>query len=178
VTIADFRFAPGTTTVHAGDTITWANNGPSPHSATARDGSFNTGVLQKGQSGSHTFSKAGTFSYFCSVHPFMHGTVVVLASSTSPQSGGSQAGGSQTGTSPTGGSQNGGGSGSGSQGNQNATGSTGSSSAGSSTPTPSQAVSAGTPSLPNTGMSLIAPVVIALSLLGGGWALRRIASRG
>jgi len=83
VTIADFSFSPATITIHVGDTVTWTNHGPSAHTATASNGSFNTGVLQKGQSASHTFTKAGTFAYICSIHPFMHGTVVVLASTTS-----------------------------------------------------------------------------------------------
>jgi LPXTG-motif cell wall-anchored protein len=83
VTIADFSFSPASITIQAGDTVTWVNNGPSAHTATANNGAFNTGVLQKGHSASHTFTKAGTYSYICSIHPFMHGTVVVLANSTS-----------------------------------------------------------------------------------------------
>ena len=83
VTIADFQFSPASITIHVGDTVTWTNHGPSAHTATADNGSFNTGVLQKGQSASHTFNTAGTFSYICSIHPFMHGTVVVLANTTS-----------------------------------------------------------------------------------------------
>jgi plastocyanin len=83
VTVADFHFSPATTTIHAGDTITWTNDGPSSHTATAHGGSFDTGVLKKGQSASHTFTAPGTFSYFCQIHPFMHGTVVVLAATTS-----------------------------------------------------------------------------------------------
>jgi LPXTG-motif cell wall-anchored protein len=83
VTVADFQFTPATITIHVGDTVTWVNHGPSAHTATASNGSFNTGVLQKGQSASHTFTTAGTFSYICSIHPFMHGTVVVLANTTS-----------------------------------------------------------------------------------------------
>ena len=83
VTIADFQFTPATITIHVGDTVTWINHGPSAHTATANDGSFNTGVLQKGQSASHTFTTAGTVTYICSIHPFMHGTVVVLANTTS-----------------------------------------------------------------------------------------------
>jgi plastocyanin len=82
VTIADFQFTPATITIHIGDTVTWVNNGPSAHTATASNNSFNTGVLQKGQSASHTFTTAGTFSYICSIHPFMHGTVIVLANTT------------------------------------------------------------------------------------------------
>ena len=83
VTIADFSFTPATITIHVGDTVTWTNKGPSAHTATANHGSFNTGVLQKGKSASHTFTTAGTFTYICSIHPFMHGTVVVLANTTS-----------------------------------------------------------------------------------------------
>jgi plastocyanin len=82
VTIADFHFTPPTTTVHVGDTITWTNDGPSSHTATAKDGSFNTGTLSKGQSASHTFTRAGTYAYVCTIHPFMHGTITVLAAAT------------------------------------------------------------------------------------------------
>jgi plastocyanin len=79
VTIKDFSFGPSSVTVHVGDTVSWSNNGRSDHTATARNGSFDTGTLKQGQSGSHTFTQAGTISYFCSIHPFMHGTVVVAA---------------------------------------------------------------------------------------------------
>jgi len=97
VTIADFDFTPATITVNQGDTVTWNNNGPTPHSATANDGSFDTGILKKGQTSSHTFNQAGTFSYFCKPHPFMKATVVVQAA----QSGGGTGG---SGSSDTGGS--------------------------------------------------------------------------
>jgi plastocyanin len=99
VTIADFNFAPATITINQGDTVTWNNNGPTPHSATANDGSFDTGILKKGQSGSHTFNQAGTFSYFCKPHPFMKATVVVTAAQSG---GGGESGGA--GSSDTGGS--------------------------------------------------------------------------
>jgi len=101
VTIADFDFAPGSITVRVGDTVTWTNAGPSAHTATAQDGSFNTGVLQKGASASHTFTRAGTFAYTCQIHPFMHGTVVVLGASGTgqPKTGASPPlGGSKHGT--------------------------------------------------------------------------------
>jgi LPXTG-motif cell wall-anchored protein len=84
VTIADFEFTPSSISVNQGDTVTWTNNGPSAHSATAPDGSFDTGIFPAGQSRSHTFNDAGTFSYICTPHPNMHGTIVVQAS----QSGG------------------------------------------------------------------------------------------
>jgi LPXTG-motif cell wall-anchored protein len=82
VAIADFSFAPGTITVDQGDTVTWTNSGPSRHSATSTSGAFDTGILDKGGSGSHTFDQAGTYSYICKPHPFMHGTVVVRAAQT------------------------------------------------------------------------------------------------
>ena len=93
VTIADFTFSPTSITIDAGDTVTWNNNGPTPHSATANDGSFDTGILKKGQSGSHTFNQAGSFSYYCKPHPYMKATVVVQAA----QSGGGGASGSGSG---------------------------------------------------------------------------------
>ena len=83
VTIADFTFSPASITIDVGDTVTWNNNGPTPHSATANDGSFDTGILRKGQSGSHTFNEAGSFSYFCTPHPYMKAAVVVQAAQTS-----------------------------------------------------------------------------------------------
>ncbi|HEV2875003.1 MAG TPA: plastocyanin/azurin family copper-binding protein, partial [Thermoleophilaceae bacterium] len=63
VTISDFQFAPASITIDAGDTVTWINEGPTPHSATADDGSFDTGIQDQGGSASHTFDEAGSFSY-------------------------------------------------------------------------------------------------------------------
>ena len=83
VTISDFTFSPGTITINQGDTVTWVNNGPTPHSATSSSGVFDTGIFPKGQSRSHTFNEAGTFAYICTPHPFMKGTVVVQAAQTS-----------------------------------------------------------------------------------------------
>ena len=103
VTIADFSFTPGTITVDQGDTVTWANSGPSRHSATSTSGAFDTGILDKGGSGSHTFDQAGTYSYICKPHPFMHGTVVVRAAQTGGDTSGS-GGGETGGTGDTGGS--------------------------------------------------------------------------
>ena len=99
VTIADFSFTPASITIKVGDTVTWVNNGPTPHSATANNGSFNTGILKAGQSGSHTFNQAGTFSYFCQPHPFMKATVVVQAAQTG---GGGASGGTSGSTEATG----------------------------------------------------------------------------
>ena len=88
VSIQDFSFAPRSVSVSVGDTVTWRNTGKEPHTATARDGSFDTGNLASGQSGSHTFNKAGTFSYFCKPHPFMTASVTVTGGGGGGGSGG------------------------------------------------------------------------------------------
>jgi LPXTG-motif cell wall-anchored protein len=95
VTISDFQFAPASVTVNVGDTVTWTNNGPTPHSATSSSGVFDTGIMDAGQSGSHTFAEAGTFAYICTPHPNMHGTVVVQAAAADDGTG------DDTGTTPT-----------------------------------------------------------------------------
>jgi LPXTG-motif cell wall-anchored protein len=95
--MGDFFFSPTSVTVAVGDTVTWHNTGQAPHTATADDGSFDTGTINAGGSGSHTFNTAGTFSYICTIHPNMKGTVRVLSSS-SGGSGGS-AGSSSSGSS-------------------------------------------------------------------------------
>jgi len=81
VNMGDFFFSPASVTISVGDTVTWHNSGQAPHTATANDGSFDTGTINAGGSGSHTFSTAGTFSYICTIHPNMKGTVRVLSSS-------------------------------------------------------------------------------------------------
>jgi LPXTG-motif cell wall-anchored protein len=80
VTISDFKFAPPSITVQVGDTVVWRNDGPAAHSATADDGSFDTGLLSKGATGSFKFTKAGKFSYHCTPHPFMTASVTVTGS--------------------------------------------------------------------------------------------------
>jgi plastocyanin len=77
IEIKNFAYSPKTLTVKIGDTVTWTNQDSAPHSATADDKSFDTGLLSKGQSGSVTFKKAGTFTYFCSAHPNMKATITV-----------------------------------------------------------------------------------------------------
>jgi len=77
VTIASFAFSPASLTVKVGDTVTWTNQDSIGHSATANDGTFDTGILDQGKSGSFTFTKAGRYEYHCSVHPNMHGTIIV-----------------------------------------------------------------------------------------------------
>jgi plastocyanin len=79
VTIQNFAFQPKDITVKAGTSITWTNMDTAPHTATASDGSFNTGNLTTGQSASVMFTKAGDYAYFCAVHPKMVAMVHVTA---------------------------------------------------------------------------------------------------
>jgi plastocyanin len=99
VNMGDFFFSPASVTISVGDTVTWHNSGQAPHTATANDGSFDTGTINAGGSGSHTFSTAGTFSYICTIHPNMKGTVRVLSSSGSGGGGSGGASSSSSGTS-------------------------------------------------------------------------------
>jgi plastocyanin len=84
VTIADFAFSPASLTINVGDTVTWTNNDSATHTATATDGSFDTGELAQGASGSITFDTAGTFNYICSIHPQMTGTIIVQEAGGEP----------------------------------------------------------------------------------------------
>lgn len=77
VTIDNFAFAPATLTIRAGGTVTWTNRDEEPHTVAAADGSFHSPGMGTGATYSHTFPTAGTFDYVCSIHPMMHGAVVV-----------------------------------------------------------------------------------------------------
>lgn len=76
IDIADFKFKPADVTVKTGTKVTWTNSDTAPHTATAPDGGFDTGKLEKGQSKTLTV-KAGTYSYVCSYHAFMTAKLVV-----------------------------------------------------------------------------------------------------
>ena len=102
VTISDFKFTPSTVTVNEGDTVTWTNDGPTVHTATAEDGSFDTGILRKGESGSATFTQAGTINYICQPHPNMKGKVVVQAASAGAPDDSGSSGGPGSGSDDTG----------------------------------------------------------------------------
>jgi len=78
VEIADFAYVPATTTVQVGGKVNWANEDTAPHTATADDGIFDTGTIDPDKRGNATFKKAGTFSYFCELHPDMKGKVKVV----------------------------------------------------------------------------------------------------
>ncbi len=78
VKIVEFVYGPDPVTVQVGGKVTWQNEDTAPHTATADDGSFDTGTLERGKIKSETFKQAGTFTYFCEIHPTMHGTVEVV----------------------------------------------------------------------------------------------------
>jgi plastocyanin len=77
VTIQNFAYSPSVMKVKVGTTVTWENQDSTEHSATADDGSFDTKMLSLGEKGSYTFTKAGTYTYHCSSHPSMTGTIIV-----------------------------------------------------------------------------------------------------
>lgn len=77
VAIDDFAFVPATVTVRVGTTVTWTNRDEEPHTVAAGDGTFHSPGMGTGATFSHTFTTAGTFDYVCSIHPMMHGSVVV-----------------------------------------------------------------------------------------------------
>ena len=144
VTISDFKFTPATVTVNEGDTVTWTNDGPTVHTATAEDGSFDTGTLRKGESGSATFTQAGTIDYICTPHPNMKGKVVVQASSAGSDDSSGSSGGSGSGSGDSGGT-------SGVAGETTSSGS----------------------SLPSTGGEMLSILLLGAATLGFGLLLRR-----
>jgi len=78
VIIGNFSFSPKTLTVQVGATVTWTNHDKVPHLVTTADNRFQKSpVLKAGQSFSNTFATAGTYSYFCSIHPQMTGKIIV-----------------------------------------------------------------------------------------------------
>jgi plastocyanin len=77
VKIDNFSFGPQTVTVPVGATVTWINRDDIPHTVVSTDGLFNSKVRDTDEKFSYTFAKAGTYPYYCSVHPKMTGKVVV-----------------------------------------------------------------------------------------------------
>jgi plastocyanin len=77
VDINGFAFNPSQLTIAVGDTVTWTNSDSTSHTATADDGTFDSGNLANGDTFSFTFTEAGTFSYTCSYHSSMTGSITV-----------------------------------------------------------------------------------------------------
>jgi plastocyanin len=77
VVIQNFAFSPNNLTVKAGTTVTWINNDSTAHTVVSDTGAFQSQNLNNGDKFTFNFTKAGTYSYHCSIHPSMTGTIVV-----------------------------------------------------------------------------------------------------
>ena len=77
ITVDNFTFTPGTLTVPVNSTVTWINKDDVPHVIASSDGLFRSKGLDTDDHYSFTFTKPGTYSYFCSIHPKMVGKIVV-----------------------------------------------------------------------------------------------------
>ena len=77
VTIEGMRFLPEVLTVSSGDTIVWVNKDLVPHTATSKDGGFDSKTIQAGESWKYTAATKGDFAYICTFHPTMKGTLRV-----------------------------------------------------------------------------------------------------
>jgi plastocyanin len=78
VDISNFEYDPDPVRVEAGGKVTWLNEDSVAHTATAGDGSFDTGEIDEGKLKSETFKQPGTYAYHCEIHPRMHGTIEVV----------------------------------------------------------------------------------------------------
>jgi len=77
VKIDNFSFAPQTLTIPIGTTVTWTNRDDIPHTAASTEGVFKSKVMDTDEKFSYTFTRAGTYAYYCTIHPKMTGKVVV-----------------------------------------------------------------------------------------------------
>ena len=96
VTIDNYSFSPPSLVVVIGinSSVTWTNQQSGiVHTVTANDSSWGSGNLTTGQTYSHTFNTAGTFSYHCSNHPYMHAIIKVEGASSTQTASGTSGGG-------------------------------------------------------------------------------------
>lgn len=77
VEMQGLEFVPAELTIAPGDTVTWVNADVLAHTATASDGSWDSGSMTKGDEWSYTFNETGAFDYDCTFHPTMTGVVIV-----------------------------------------------------------------------------------------------------
>lgn len=78
VSIIDFAYQPQNLTVTVNSQVTWTNNGMHNHTTTSDTGVWDSGTLSPGQSYSVTFTNTGVYTYHCSIHTFMTGTITVI----------------------------------------------------------------------------------------------------
>ncbi|MGW7208125.1 cupredoxin domain-containing protein [Streptomyces sp. NPDC054837] len=81
VAMQGYAFAPASLTVHVGDTVTWTNGDTAPHDVKTTSGpvAIHSPMLDKGQTWTYTFTAAGSYGYYCTVHPDMTARITVLA---------------------------------------------------------------------------------------------------
>src|SRR5579872_7232070 len=80
INIFNYKFDPATVTVPVGTTVIWTNKDEIPHTVASSDKTFTASSgLDTGDSYSYTFDKPGTYKYYCTLHPFMTGVIVVQA---------------------------------------------------------------------------------------------------
>ena len=77
VAIENFAFNPAEVTAAVGETITWTNSDSAGHTATLDDGSCDTGTIAPDASGGLVFDTAGTYTYHCTIHPNMTGSITI-----------------------------------------------------------------------------------------------------
>jgi amicyanin len=78
VAILGYKYDPPVLTVPVGTTVVWTNRDDVPHTVTSTDKTFkSSAALDQGDSYSYTFTAAGTYNYYCTVHPFMTAKVIV-----------------------------------------------------------------------------------------------------
>jgi plastocyanin len=80
VSIKDMKFDPAELDIAVGDTVVWTNNDDRDHTVVAKNKTFQSDNLSKGDTYQYTFKKAGKFDYSCSYHPRMKGTITVGSS--------------------------------------------------------------------------------------------------
>lgn len=79
IAISDFKYKPATLTIKAGQSVRFVNRDQEAHTITATGGAFDSAGLDTGGSWTHTFAKPGRYSYYCELHPYMKGTIIVVA---------------------------------------------------------------------------------------------------
>jgi plastocyanin len=77
VKIDNYTFLPASLTIKTGTAVTWLNKDDIPHTVVSKTGVFRSKALDTDDSFSFTFNEAGSYEYFCSLHPHMTGTIVV-----------------------------------------------------------------------------------------------------
>jgi plastocyanin len=85
IAIIDYAFVPAEQTISIGESITWHNDGQEPHNVTDANSTWESPALSNGQSYSFTFTTLGTYTYYCTIHSGMLGTIIVTEPQPLPQ---------------------------------------------------------------------------------------------